>query len=180
MVAALSTGAEVAEILGSMPSLADVGRDTLALDALAWSCTTWYQAIYTRHKQEFGRDDIRRAWLSSMSVARTIKEDFLSKFDPEVGPYWLDRWNEFRAIVSPHERFGLLTYLLFTSKSHAKPMKRYPGSPPLILDLSFGLETVPAELACGHTILAGVDAYIDLARRMPNDDPDDDIDDDEV
>ena len=75
---------------------------------------------------------------------------------------------------SPHESFALLTYLLITSKGHHKPMKRYPGSPPMLLDFHLGLESMPAELACGHAILACVDAYVDLAKSMPAEEIDED------
>ena len=175
MAAAFATGARVAAILGSLRSLKGVNPDILMLDALAWSCTTWQRAVHTRYNEDRCKDGAERAWLCSASVAATIREHGLDKFAPEIGVYWLDRWNEFRTMnKSTHESFGLLTYLLSTSKGHHKPMKRYPGSPPVLLDLDLGLESMPAELACGHAILACVDAYIELARHMPDEDDDED------
>lgn len=179
MAAALATGAQVASILGSMRSLKGVNPDILMLDALAWSCTTWQQAVHTRYNEDRYKDGAERAWLCSMGVARTIMEFKLDKLAPEIGVYWLDRWNEFRTVnKNPHESFGLLTYLLFTSKGHHKPMKRYPGSPQVLLDLNLGLERMLAELACGHAILACVDAYVELAKNMPDEDNDEDNDED--
>ena len=173
MAAALSTGAQVAAILGSMPSLKGVNPDILMLDAVAWSCTTWQRAVRTRYNEDRYKDGARRAWLCSTGVAATIRGQGLDKFSPEIGVYWLDRWNEFRTMnENPRESFGLLTYLLYTSKGHHTPMKRYPGSPPVLVDLNLGLETMPAQLACGHAILACVDAYFDLAKHMPDDDND--------
>lgn len=180
MIAALATGGEVAAILASMPSMKGVNADIMTLDALAWSCTTWQRAVHTRYIEDRFQEGAERAWLCSTSVAGTIREVKLDKHAPEIGVYWLDRWNEFRSInQTPHESFGLLTYLLFTSKGHHSPMKRYPGSPPVILDFDLGLESMAAELACGQAILACVDSYIDLARHMPDDDIDEDEDMDE-
>ena len=171
MAAALATGARVAAILGSMRSLKGVNPDILMLDTLAWSCTTWRQAILVRYNEHPYEKGAYRAWLCSASVAATIKADRLDNFAPEIGVYWLDRWNEFRAMnMNTHESFGLLTYLLFTSKGHHKPMKRYPDTPPVLLDLDLGIESMPAQLECSQAILAGVDAYIELAKHMPDED----------
>lgn len=175
MIAALATGGEVAAILGSIPSMKGVNADILMLDALAWSCTTWQRAVLTRYNEDRYQDGTERAWLCSTSVAATIREYKLDNLSPEIGTYWLDRWNEFRSMnKTPHESFGLLTYLLFTSKGHHNPMKRYPGSPPVLLDLGLGIESMAAELACGQAILTCVDAYIDLAKHMSDEDVDED------
>lgn len=174
MIAALATGREVAAILGSIPSMKGVNADILMLDALAWSCTMWQRAVHTRYKEDRYHNAAERAWLCSTGVAATIRQYKLDKIAPEIGIYWLDRWNEFRSMNdNPHESFGLLTYLLFTSKGHGRPMKRYPGSPPTILDFGLGIESAAAELACGRAILACVDAYIELAKHMPDEDIED-------
>ena len=179
MIAALAVGQLTQEaIRRTMPgSLSGVDPDILALDCLAWAVTTWQSALYERHRRDRGANADNRAWLEAQSVALSIKRLLLEPKSNEVASYWVERWREYKNIADTHERFSLLTYLLFTSKGHSTPMMRYPESPSVILDIRLGIEQMPAELACREVITGAVDDFRALAERMPPDNEDDEIDD---
>lgn len=179
MAACIATTARVIPVLErTMPrSLDKVRKDLLALDALAFVVCSVSQAIQTRRRNErlFG---LERVWLPMTTTPRDTKEHFVQKFGSELGVVWLDRWQEFRAIESFHDRFQQLTYLLNSSKGHKVYQTRYSNSPSVMLDFNLGLESMAAGLACGQVILDAVLAFNEIGLVMPEDEDLDDEDDD--
>jgi hypothetical protein len=175
MMIGLTAGCGVmALLLRDMPkSMNGVDQDILALDSLAFGISTLQQAVTTRRKQNYGDEAMERTWQESLGLARWTKVFFIDHLRPEVSEHFLARWNEFRAIESPHERFSALVYVLATSKGHSTPMKRYPGAPPVLLDLELGLE-IGAELSIGNFILECVDEFRKLAAEMQPDEEEED------
>jgi hypothetical protein len=173
MMVGLTAGCGVmAVLLRDMPkTMKGVDQDILALDSLAFGISTLQQAVTTRRKQNYGDEAMERTWLESLGLARSTKVFFIDHLRPEVSEHFLARWNEFKAIESPHERFNALVYVLVTSKGHSTPMKRYPGAPPVLLDWESALE-IGAELSVGNFILESVDEFRKLAAQMGPDEDD--------
>ena len=168
-VLALSDG--FAQLLRqTMPhSLDRVSSEVLAIDSVAYITCTLQQASYVHYQRNRLDRTSERAWLQLVSVLKTIKEVCVDKCDPALGAALLERWTEFRSTEMVHDRFHALAYLLFTSKGNAAPMRRYPESPPVILDLDFSLEAAFAELPCGQYVLDAAETFRRVVARMPED-----------
>jgi hypothetical protein len=113
MMSCVATNSDFLSILElSMPvSLRKVRKDILALDALAFVVCSMSQAIKTRRRTD-SMDGLESIWLPMTTTPRDTKEHYVEIIFPDYGGIWLDRWKEFREIVSFQERFNLLMYVL--------------------------------------------------------------------